>query len=205
MRALAVRPGRAVVELVEELSPPVEQEDVARPDEGVEARSPDVLAAGSLDPQDGDALGTQVELAQRPAGEPVAFPDADLADAPAASEVEQLRVVLCLEVGVAPNEPREDRGEQSVEPPRPRDQEEERERREEDTEPAERLAARRVREADDERGDRRDDPAPPRSISAMTIRRRTGWPTTASDSLVVKPVPESAERAGSAPPPATSP
>jgi uncharacterized membrane protein len=38
-------------------------------------------------------------------------------------------------------------------------------------------------------------PALPTSIRNITIRRRTGWFTTASDSLVVKPAPDSAERA----------
>ena len=38
-------------------------------------------------------------------------------------------------------------------------------------------------------------PTLPNSISAITIRRRTGCETTASDSLVVKPTPLNAERA----------
>ncbi|MBP7829611.1 MAG: hypothetical protein KA248_06810 [Kiritimatiellae bacterium] len=38
-------------------------------------------------------------------------------------------------------------------------------------------------------------PILPHSIASMMIRRRTGWLTIASDSLVVKPTPEKAERA----------
>ncbi len=38
-------------------------------------------------------------------------------------------------------------------------------------------------------------PAAPSSISWSTIRRRTGWLTTDSDSLVVKPAPLKADRA----------
>ena len=38
-------------------------------------------------------------------------------------------------------------------------------------------------------------PTFPTSISHITMRRRTGWPTTASASLVVKPTPVNAERA----------
>ena len=38
-------------------------------------------------------------------------------------------------------------------------------------------------------------PTLPRSISAMMMRRRAGWATTASDSVVVNPTPVSADRA----------
>lgn len=38
-------------------------------------------------------------------------------------------------------------------------------------------------------------PTLPMSISIMTTRRRSGWPTICSDSLVVKPAPVRAERA----------
>ncbi len=38
-------------------------------------------------------------------------------------------------------------------------------------------------------------PAAPSSISCRTMRRRTGWLTTDSDSLVVKPAPLNADRA----------
>ncbi len=38
-------------------------------------------------------------------------------------------------------------------------------------------------------------PAAPISISCITMRRRTGWFTTDSDSFVVKPAPLNAERA----------
>ena len=59
---------------------PVDDERIARVDLGIGARRAEVRPVGALDSQHEDAFGSEIQLAERAVGDPIARPGVDLGD-----------------------------------------------------------------------------------------------------------------------------
>ena len=121
MHLVALRSRLASGELHEGVEVAVGDEAISRADLGVGPGDADVVAGGPLDPQHGDTLLTELELAERPTAQPRPGLDVDLQDGVAVGQVEQPGVVLELEVGEAGQQPGEQHREQAIDPSAPRD------------------------------------------------------------------------------------
>ena len=149
----------------------------------------------TTDSQHHDAFLEQVELIRWDVGNPVALIDVQFSDPPFVRQMEQMLVVADLEVGNPGQHPLDDCRQPPVDdpvaaqPPQPHEtsDEDDRNRGRNPCSMRDRESSRVATVV--------TRPAPPSRTSSITIRRRTGWLTTASASLVVNPAPENGERA----------
>lgn len=109
--------GRAPVQIVEEVGPPVRDRRVAARDPSRTARHAHLTAVGALDAEHQDSLRAKVQLGQRPAREPVPRIHLQLDDAVLAREVEEAHAVAHLEVRPAAKRPANRARQAAVLPP----------------------------------------------------------------------------------------